>query len=293
MPDRKAKPRSSRSQTTDWSPVADWYDQLVGETGSEYHREVVLPGVLRLLAPQAGQSILDVASGQGVLARLLAAKGVRVTALDASRDLIQLGRDRAKTSSPEPRPPNLEPSIEFRVADARELDFLPENHFDSAACVLAIQNIHPIQPVFTGIARSLKPNGRLVIAMMHPHFRGHKETSWGWDTEQKIQYRRVDRYLVPRKSPIVAHPGHKTGAGGAGGAEGAGGEYTWSFHKPLEMYVRSLRNAGLLVDALEEWASHKTSTSGPRAPAENAARKEIPMFMALRAVKPAAAGVEG
>jgi hypothetical protein len=41
----------------------------------------------------------------------------------------------------------------------------------------------------------------------------------------------------------------------------------------------------LLIDALEEWPSHKTSTSGPRAAAENTARKEIPMFLALRAVK--------
>jgi ubiquinone/menaquinone biosynthesis C-methylase UbiE len=262
VPDRKAKIR----ETTDWSSIADWYDQLVGETGSEYHREVVLPGVLRLLAPQAGQHILDVASGQGVLARLLAAKGAHVTALDASRELVQLARDRLKAASPETQ-------IDFRVADARELDFLPEGQFDSAACVLAIQNIHPIQPVFTGISRALKPNGKFVLAMMHPHFRGHKETSWGWDNEQKIQYRRVDRYLLPRKSPITAHPGTKTG------------EYTWSFHKPLEQYVRSLRNAGMLVDALEEWPSHKTSTSGPRAAAENNARKEIPLFLAIRAVK--------
>jgi hypothetical protein len=49
--------------------------------------------------------------------------------------------------------------------------------------------------------------------------------------------------------------------------------------------VKSLRNAGLLIDAIEEWASHKQSTSGPRAAAENVARKEIPMFMAMRAVK--------
>ena len=40
-----------------------------------------------------------------------------------------------------------------------------------------------------------------------------------------------------------------------------------------------------MVDALEEWTSHKTSDSDPRAAAENAARKEIPLFLALRAVK--------
>src|SRR5205085_10633374 len=87
------------------------------------------------------------------------------------------------------------------------------------------------------------------------------------------QYRRIDRYLLPRKIPIVTHPGKDPDA------------YTWSFHKPLEHYVRALRNAGLLIDALEEWPSHKTSEPGPRAATENAARKEIPMFLALRAIR--------
>jgi hypothetical protein len=109
--------------------------------------------------------------------------------------------------------------------------------------------------------------------MMHPAFRGPKETSWEWDEKKKVQYRRVDRYLLPRKTPIVAHPG------------AAPGVYTWTFHKPLESYVKALRGAGLLIDAMEEWPSHKTSTSGPRAGAENTARKEIPMFLAMRAIK--------
>ncbi|MGE5609117.1 MAG: SAM-dependent methyltransferase, partial [Bacillota bacterium] len=136
-----------------------------------------------------------------------------------------------------------------------------------------IQNIDKLPPVFQGISRALSPRGRLVLVMMHPCFRGPKYTSWGWDEEQQTQYRRVDRYLLPRKEPIVAHPGKKTG------------EYTWTFHRPLQTYVKALRGAGLLVEALEEWPSHKTSTSGPRAPAENVAREEIPMFLAIRAIK--------
>jgi hypothetical protein len=111
------------------------------------------------------------------------------------------------------------------------------------------------------------------MVMMHPSFRGPKETSWGWDEAKKVQFRRVDRYLLPRKSPIVAHPGKSDQT------------YTWTFHRPLENYVNALRNAGLLIDAIEELPSHKTSTSGPRAAAENAARKEIPMFMAIRAIR--------
>jgi ubiquinone/menaquinone biosynthesis C-methylase UbiE len=251
----------AKSRQTDWGGVAKWYDDLVGDEGSEYQREVVLPGVIRLLAPRVGESIVDVGCGQGVLCRMLFERGVKVMGVDAARELIAAARQRS------------DPAIKYHVGDARKLDFLPADHFDAAACLLAIQNIHPIAGVFDGVARALKADGRFVVAMMHPAFRGAKETSWGWDQQAMVQYRRVDRYLIPRKSPIVAHPGKSPDA------------YTWTFHKPIEAYVKAARNAGLFIDALEEWPSHKTSTSGPRAAAENRAREEIPMFLALRAVK--------
>jgi ubiquinone/menaquinone biosynthesis C-methylase UbiE len=256
-PKSQAKP----GPRTDWGEVAKWYDQLVGESGSEYHREVVLPGALRLMALQAGEQAVDVACGQGVLCRALAERGVKVTGVDAAAELIAVARERSGDA------------VRYILGDARDLSFLPADQFAAAACVLAIQNIHPIQPVFAGVERLLAPRGKLVIVMMHPCFRGAKEASWGWDEQNMVQYRRVDRYLEPRKVPIVTHPGSDPD------------QYTWTFHKPIQEYVKALRNAGLWVDAIEEWPSHKTSTSGPRAAAENKARKEIPMFMAIRAVK--------
>jgi ubiquinone/menaquinone biosynthesis C-methylase UbiE len=233
----------------------------VGDAGSEYHQKIVLPGVARLLAVRQGDAILDVACGQGVLCRLLQQRGAEVTGVDAAEPLIRAARDRGPAA------------IHYHVGNALDLSFLPAGHFAAAACVLAIQNMHPIAPVFAAVHRVLKPGARLVLVMNHPSFRGPKETSWGWDESRGIQYRRVDRYLLPRKAPIVTNPGSAPGA------------YTWTFHKPLEAYVKALRGAGLLIDALEEWPSHKTSEPGPRAAAENTARKEIPLFMAIRAVK--------
>jgi ubiquinone/menaquinone biosynthesis C-methylase UbiE len=262
-------PAGARNLRTDWDDVSAWYDQHVGDEGSEFHREIVLPGALRLLEPQPRQAVIDIACGQGVLCRRLHTLGVEVTGIDASQELIASARDRS------------DPAIAYRVADARDLSFLPADRFDAAACLLAIQNIHPIQGVFDSVSRLLKPWGKFILVMMHPAFRGSKETSWGWDDQNKIQYRRVDRYLTPRKTPIVTHPGKDPH------------QYTWTFHKPLETYVKSLRKSDLLLDALEEWPSHKTSTSGPRAPAENQARKEIPLFLALRAVKVCRSSVAG
>jgi ubiquinone/menaquinone biosynthesis C-methylase UbiE len=256
--------RSSPGPQTHWGEVADWYDRLVGDEGSEFHQKVVHPGVVRLLELKPGERVIDVACGQGVLCRVLAERGAEVTGVDAAEPLIRAGRERG----PE--------HIRYHVADARELataPFLPAGGFAAATCVLAIQNIQPIAPVFQGVHRLLRPGGRFVLVMMHPCFRGPKETSWGWDPQNEVQYRRVDRYLLPRKTPIVTHPGS------------APDVYTWTFHRPIESYARALRNAGLLIDALEEWPSHKSSEPGPRAAAENVARKEIPMFMAIRALK--------
>jgi ubiquinone/menaquinone biosynthesis C-methylase UbiE len=246
---------------TDWGEVAEWYDSHVGEFGSEYHQRVVLPGVLRLLGVRPGLRVIDIACGQGVLCRQLAALEVEVTGIDAAEPLIRAARQRG----PE--------QIRYQVADARNPAGLPNEYFSAAACVLAIQNIHPIAPVFEAVHRLLAPGGKFVMAMMHPCFRGAKETGWGWDEAKKVQYRRVDRYLVPRKTPIVTHPGSDPT------------HYTWSFHRPIEDYVRALAKSGLVIDAMEEWPGHKTSDSGPRAAAENTARKEIPLFLAIRAVK--------
>src|SRR5688572_19601608 len=187
-PHRRPKPRPDSAKPTagaqatskpptQWSEVADWYDQLVGEAGSEYHREIVLPGALRLLDAKPDDKVLDIACGQGVLCRLLATKGVHATGIDASHDLIKIANqrnDQLRTQDSGLRTP------EFRVADARNLDFLPANEFAAAACLLALQNINPIAPVFAGVARALRPWGRFVMVMMHPSFRGPKETSWGW-----------------------------------------------------------------------------------------------------------------
>jgi ubiquinone/menaquinone biosynthesis C-methylase UbiE len=263
-PPRNPRPQPPGKEfvSTDWGEVADWYDQHVGESGGEYHQRVVIPGALRLLAAGPGEKVLDVACGQGVFCRVLQSRGINVTGVDAAEELIRAARHRGPAE------------IQYLIGDARDLsNLLPAGQFDAAVCLLAIQNVHPLPPIFQNVARVLKSAGRLVIVMMHPCFRGPKETSWGWDESAKTQYRRIDRYLLPRKTPIATHPGSNPN------------QYTWTFHRPIGGYVKALRGAGFLIDAMEEWPSHKESTSGPRAAAENVARQEIPMFLAMRAVK--------
>lgn len=248
-----------RAAKTSWGGVAPWYDEHLAKEDT-YHAKVVLPELLRLVAPAPGMRILDLACGQGYFARAFASLGASVDGVDISRELIE----RAIREGG---------GITYHVSPAENLASFEDAEFDALTCVLAIQNIEHAAQVFAESARVLKPGGALHIVMNHPAFRIPKASHWGFDGAQGAQYRRVDRYMSELRIPIAMHPGSPRS------------ESTLSFHRPLQWYVKHLVKAGFSIDRLEEWISHKTSDSGPRARAENISRKEIPIFMYLRAKK--------
>jgi 2-polyprenyl-3-methyl-5-hydroxy-6-metoxy-1,4-benzoquinol methylase len=248
-----------------WQHVAGWYDALVGERGSEYQQKVVIPRTLVMLEAKAGERVLDVACGQGVLCRALAEQRVRVTGVDVAPALIEAARRRNASDRL---------AIEYRVGDARRLaEVVEPGSFDAALCVLAIQNLTPLSPVWEGCWQALQPGGRLVVVLMHPCFRIPRSSHWGWDERAGRQYRRVERYLTSTRTEIKIHPGADPSRTAP------------SFHRPLQAYVNTLGSAGLTIDRLEEWPSHKTSPAGPKKAALDESRREIPMFLALRARK--------
>lgn len=250
------------SHKTSWEGVSDWYADYLAKPGT-MQAEIVFPGVIRLLDSTSTDTHLDLACGEGSFAQMLLRKtGLALTGLDASPSLIENAKQRRLKHAA------------FLVGDATNFAHLfPARSFDSASCILAIQNIQPLAPVFRDVAKVLKSGGRFVFVMNHPCFRQPRQSGWGWDETRKLQYRRVDRYAHAYEMPIIAHPGS------------APHVKTYSYHRPLTEYISALSAAGFVVDALEEWTSNKVSDSGPRAKAENIAREEIPLFLALRARK--------
>ncbi len=245
---------------TDWNGVANWYGDYL-RNDDTYQRKVVFPGVLELLQPSAGKKYLDIACGEGSFAFELARTvNVRVTGIDAAPRLITRAKQLKRSN------------LSFITGDAQTLDQLMKPHsFDGATCILALQNIEDYQAVIQAAARVLKPNSSLVFVINHPCFRAPRQSGWGFDDQRKLQYRRVDSYLSDNKVSILAHPGSDPSVA------------TWSFHRPLTAYIQALTAAGFSVTNLEEWISHRQSRPGPRAKAENRARLEIPLFLAIRA----------
>ncbi len=226
----------------------------------EYQKELILPNLLRLMEIKKGELVIDLACGPGFFANEFYKKGAKVIGVDISEELIKIAKENF-------------PKIDFRVGAADKLPFLEKFSFDKIVFILAVQNIDNPQKVFDECSRILKLDGQLFIVMNHPAFRIPKQSDWGWDEEKKIQYRRVDKYLSELKEKIQTHPGDRPE------------DYTISFHRPLQFYFKALNKSGFAVRRLEEWNSHKQSEWGPRAEAEDIARKEIPLFLMMEATK--------
>lgn len=151
------------------------------------------------------------------------------------------------------------------IAKPLKLDKL----YTHAFLILALQNIENAAGVLQNARKHLVEGGCLAIVLNHPCFRIPRQSSWGIDEAKKLQYRRVDRYFSAMPIPIQANP-----------SKGGQSVETMSYHHPLSYYCGCLKEAGFVIETMEEWCSDKESV-GKNAKMENRSRDEIPMFLTI------------
>ena len=104
-------------------------------------------GLVALLAPKAGERILDLGCGTGTLTAGIAERGAAVIGVDRSEEMISQARKKF-------------PALKFEAMDARELGFNAE--FDAVFSNAVLHWIPEAEQVIAGIAQALKPGGRFV-----------------------------------------------------------------------------------------------------------------------------------
>jgi SAM-dependent methyltransferase len=172
----------------------------------------IMPRLLAEIGAVDGLRVLDAGCGEGYLARILAARGARVTGADIAENLL----DRARAQDPGG-------AITWRLGDLS----LPApdlaGQFDLAASHLVINDVPDYEGFLATVAAALTPGGRYILSMNSPYsfiIRGHVTDYFSG--ERRLPYRGL------------AEEGIKV----------------YFYHRTLEEYVDACRAASFSIERL-------------------------------------------
>ena len=112
--------------------------------------------VVEIVGKNKPKQILDIATGTGDLALMMAALNPdRIVGLDISAGMLEVGKQKIAKA-------NLSDKIEMIVGDSEAMPF-DDNTFDAITVSFGVRNFANLNKGLTEIARVLKPTGVLVI----------------------------------------------------------------------------------------------------------------------------------
>lgn len=175
-----------------------WFEDVADHLGGAYLRYSFTKGteqevdfLVDCLQLPPGGRVLDVGCGPGRHAHALGARGFEVLGVDISQRFIALARENT--------PPGAR--VTFERADARALHF--ESEFDAVISLCqgafglsdggGVSSLDPDRAVLDGMARALRPAGRLAVSAFSAYFAvrflGEADS---FDAERGVNHERTD-----------------------------------------------------------------------------------------------------
>ncbi len=244
--------KSNQISKDAWESNAEVWDARMGDEGNDFFNILCWPALASFLSASSagqtitvpplsalrGQHILDIACGNGLTSRRLAALGANVTAFDFSANLIE----KAKTRST-----NYQSLITYHVIDATDetqLLSLGEGKFDSALSNMALFDMANIETLFQTLPRLLKPNGVFAFSLTHPCFNNsssnHIVEEWDDGTINTRYAVKISRYMTPYQAEGLALREQP--------------KPQLYFERPIRYYMNLGFQNGFVVDGFEERA---------------------------------------
>jgi 2-polyprenyl-3-methyl-5-hydroxy-6-metoxy-1,4-benzoquinol methylase len=221
-----------------WEANATFWDTRMGE-GNDFVEILIWPATERLLALQPGERVLDIACGNGLSSRRLAAMGAQVVAFDFAGEMITHARRRTVEHAER---------ISYHVLDATDeaaLLALGAEEFDAAICNMALFDMAEIDPLMHALTHLLRPGGRFVFSVLHPCFNNPHMTHVA-----EMEDREGD--IVTVYSVKVS--GYMTASLARGAAIAGQPKPQVYFHRPLQVLLGAALDLGFVLDGLEERA---------------------------------------
>jgi ubiquinone/menaquinone biosynthesis C-methylase UbiE len=234
-----------------WSDIASWYDQLL-RAGSGPH-ETARDCLLALVPALADAEVLDLACGQGMATRAVAAAGARrVVGVDASTAMLELARGHGTGGT--------EASVDYVEDDAQRLATFADGSVDGVTCQLGLMDIPDLDATLVSVHRVLRPGGWFAFVIGHPCFLVPDATP-GTDARGRPAVQITgyfhERFWRSRNPHGVRRAGNH--------------------HRTLSTYLNALVRARFVMEEVDEPAA------GPLLARQQPLYAEVPIFFAARA----------
>jgi 2-polyprenyl-3-methyl-5-hydroxy-6-metoxy-1,4-benzoquinol methylase len=143
---------------------AAWYHDWVFAPDDD----LVARSLLGLVGPVAGQRILDLACGEGRIARALAAAGNEVVGVDLSVALLEYARGEESGR------------ITYLHGDVCATDWWDGTPFDGVVASMSLMDIDDLAGAVATAATSVRPRGWFAWSIIHPGFPGVRDVRPSW-----------------------------------------------------------------------------------------------------------------
>ncbi len=206
---------------TDW-----WQREFTDGVDPEYTEQIIplIVGAIEVVAPVGGaRRVLDIGTGEGQVARAMAASGSEVIGIDPFAAQIDTAVQRAGGPT-------------YGLGAAAGLPFA-DDAFDAAVACLVFEHIDEVDEAIAEVARVVRPGGDFVFLLNHPLL---QTPGSGWIDDQIIeppeQYWRIGPYLDEAATIEEVQKG----------------VFVRFIHRPLSRYVNALADAGFLLHRMLE-----------------------------------------
>lgn len=228
-----------------WATVPRAAIESVGEEGDFLRQHLLNPTLFALLGPVEGREILDAGCGYGYLARMLARRGARVTAVEPAESFFRYAIEREATERL---------GIRYVQADLSTFrDYAAA--FDVVIASMVLMDIPDYLPAIQNCVDALRSGGTLIFSLAHPCFEG---------TEREYQdkgYVEVKEYLAEYCLPQP---------------------FGCLFHRPLSHYLNAVLQRGCAIQELVEPKLDPAYASSAPGHERNV---HVPSFIVIRAAK--------
>jgi len=160
-----------------WSSGGAAYDEISRQIAS------ALAHCVRRLDARPGERVLDVATGTGWTARLLAERGAAVTGVDIAADMLAAARDMSPAQA----------RLDYQVGDAEALPFA-DGAFDAISSTFGVMFASRPEVAAAELARVCRKGGRIAL------------TTWKPDSTVFGMFQVMRAYMPPPPDPPPPSP---------------------------------------------------------------------------------------